>query len=62
MAAQPQLCAVCLDAADTDGEDGGQGVRTLVCGHRFHEDCIQVWLSEKGCCPLCRVPCHCRVI
>eukprot|EP00932_Pfiesteria_piscicida_P020433 SRR837773.7239.p1 GENE.SRR837773.7239~~SRR837773.7239.p1 ORF type:complete len:242 (-),score=28.39 SRR837773.7239:1-726(-) len=56
LAGQSQLCAVCLDIADGDsGEDGGDQTRTLKCGHRFHHVCIEPWLAERRCCPLCQM-------
>jgi hypothetical protein len=27
------------------------------CGHRFHRDCIEQWLSAKNTCPMCRSVC-----
>jgi len=42
-------CVICLN----DFQSGDQ-VRTLPCTHNFHKDCIDGWLSQKGCCPICR--------
>ncbi|CAN6477052.1 unnamed protein product [Victoria cruziana] len=44
------LCAVCL------GEfEGGETAKLLpLCGHFFHADCIDEWLSSHTSCPLCR--------
>mmetsp|Transcript_6454 Transcript_6454/g.9177 ORF Transcript_6454/g.9177 Transcript_6454/m.9177 type:complete len:231 (+) Transcript_6454:92-784(+) len=55
---QPQVCAVCLDSVGSghDDECASAKIRTLRCGHRFHEDCIDPWLAERGRCPLCLVP------
>lgn len=41
-------CAICLDVL--------QDVYPLVCRHRFHKKCIQTWLRENDCCPMCRKP------
>lgn len=42
-------CAVCLLDYRT-----GDRLRVLPCGHRFHCDCVDKWLTEQSCtCPLC---------
>lgn len=43
-------CAVCLSQVT-----GGDKIRSLpVCNHRFHSDCIALWLKNHSTCPLCR--------
>jgi len=41
-------CAVCL----CDFE-GGEVLRRLPCGHRFHSSCVDKWLRRNKVCPLC---------
>lgn len=40
-------CSICLD-------DEENGVITLLCGHRFHQTCIEEWFGHEESCPLCR--------
>jgi len=43
-------CAVCLGAIQV-----GAMVKLLpACGHVYHRDCIDLWLSSRCTCPLCR--------
>lgn len=45
-------CAICLDAFNP-----GDTVRLLPCGHDFHRECIDGWLTRPGVvprCPLCK--------
>lgn len=44
-----QFCAICLANYENDVE-----IRELPCCHRFHKDCIDVWLSKNNSCPACR--------
>lgn len=44
------ICAICLEDLQDDNN-----VRGLICGHVFHDECIDPWLTErKGCCPTCK--------
>ncbi|CAN6461091.1 unnamed protein product [Victoria cruziana] len=43
-------CAICL--SEFDEEDVFRLLPT--CGHGFHPDCIDVWLSSHCTCPICR--------
>eukprot|EP00747_Dinoflagellata_sp_TGD_P186937 gnl/TRDRNA2_/TRDRNA2_44331_c0_seq1.p1 gnl/TRDRNA2_/TRDRNA2_44331_c0~~gnl/TRDRNA2_/TRDRNA2_44331_c0_seq1.p1 ORF type:complete len:185 (-),score=22.95 gnl/TRDRNA2_/TRDRNA2_44331_c0_seq1:21-575(-) len=45
-------CAVCLEAF-TEGEKLPQ---LPMCGHVFHDRCLQPWLERRGSCPRCRAP------
>ncbi|KAG7344008.1 ring-like zinc finger domain containing protein [Nitzschia inconspicua] len=43
-------CAICLDEFESK-----EKVRILPCKHRFHEDCLVPWLTERhSSCPLCK--------
>lgn len=43
-------CAICLENLEDD-----EDVRGLLCGHVFHQICIDPWLTERrGCCPICK--------
>ncbi|CAN1759421.1 E3 ubiquitin-protein ligase ATL41 [Linum perenne] len=43
-------CAMCLSLLEED-----EMVRCLPnCGHRFHADCVDKWLSCHTTCPICR--------
>ena len=57
------MCTICLSAL-VDGQSDGEAIRTLRCGHRFHEGCIEEWLPRQALCPCCRQPVRppCRVI
>ncbi|MED6146799.1 hypothetical protein PIB30_038029 [Stylosanthes scabra] len=45
-------CVICLSGFE-EGEVG----RTLPkCGHAFHVECIDMWLSSHSNCPICRAP------
>lgn len=40
-------CCICY-------QDDNKIIRKLKCGHEFHLDCIDKWLSNKTICPMCR--------
>ena len=42
-------CVICIE--DFQGDDTA---RKLACSHIFHKDCIDPWLTTKGCCPICK--------
>jgi len=43
------ICSVCLT-----GFEGGESLRMLPCLHRFHKECVDMWLTRKPFCPLCK--------
>ncbi|TID23804.1 Zinc finger RING-type protein [Venturia nashicola] len=48
---RPERCLVCL----SDFEDKEEARKLIRCGHLFHKECIDQWLTEgRNSCPLCR--------
>lgn len=43
-------CCICLEYFD-----GVSKILTPICGHLFHENCINVWLEKNESCPQCRL-------
>ncbi|ETP08281.1 hypothetical protein F441_15719 [Phytophthora nicotianae CJ01A1] len=50
-ASENACCTVCLSAFQVNSP-----VRMMPCFHRFHPQCIDPWLQEKGLCPICKFP------
>nr|CAB3450081.1 unnamed protein product [Digitaria exilis] len=50
-AAAAAECAVCLGEL----EDGEEARFLPRCGHGFHAECVDTWLSSHTTCPLCRL-------
>lgn len=43
-------CAICIEQFEDDDL-----VRGLICGHVFHQECLDPWLiKRKACCPMCK--------
>merc|ERR1712217_887573 len=43
-------CSICLVDFNV-----GDSLRSLWCGHGFHQECVDRWLAQKDECPVCRV-------
>jgi len=43
-------CAICQDSLTAEQE----GRKLNACGHWFHKDCIDTWLTRNVRCPVCR--------
>lgn len=46
-------CSICL--ADYEA---GESLRQPKCGHSFHKDCLDTWLTSKAVCPICQQNCR----
>lgn len=42
-------CTICLE-----GYEDTEKVRLSMCGHLFHMDCIDEWITKHASCPYCR--------
>lgn len=42
-------CCICLDEMETN-----ERVRKLPCKHNYHVKCIDKWLKQNKCCPMCK--------
>ncbi|KAL4308384.1 hypothetical protein GQ457_01G005990 [Hibiscus cannabinus] len=47
---EESCCSICLQGL----KDGEMGRNLPRCGHGFHLNCIDEWLSRQGTCPMCR--------
>ena len=47
---EEQICSICLLLFQHDDE-----ISRLNCGHMFHTNCLNEWISNKKNCPLCRI-------
>lgn len=45
---EPITCSICLDNISNSD------VKELRCNHKFHRNCINIWLQDNNTCPLCR--------
>lgn len=46
----PEDCSICMEKLTYKTH--------LQCGHCFHDDCIDTWLSTHNTCPICRQNCN----
>lgn len=47
----PMECSICLEPARTSEKE----FAVTTCGHIFHRDCINLWLTNARNCPQCRI-------
>ena len=43
-------CPICLH----DFSEGDTLTMSVICGHVFHKDCLDMWLPKSASCPYCR--------
>ena len=43
------FCSICQDNIDKNVI-----VRKMICGHKFHQACVDKWLENNANCPICR--------
>ncbi|NBP00278.1 MAG: hypothetical protein EBU90_09170 [Proteobacteria bacterium] len=48
-----QFCCICQHDCLK-----GEIIRELLCQHSFHINCIDTWLCDNKCCPLCKSTLH----
>ena len=44
-----ETCVIC----QCDYEEG-DNVKTLICDHQFHDECVMGWLNNNSTCPICK--------
>ena len=49
LTARSTQCAICLEPYQ-DGDE----LRTVMCLHHFHKNCIDQWLRTNCICPICK--------
>ena len=47
---EEEICSICLIFFKN-----GDQISCLNCGHLFHTNCVNKWISNKKNCPLCRI-------
>jgi hypothetical protein len=46
-------CNICLEDFDATTKENNQSI-FLNCGHKFHQECVLIWLDTHNSCPVCR--------
>jgi hypothetical protein len=44
------MCPICQEMMEDKNK-----IKTLECKHKFHNECINVWINMRNLCPLCNV-------
>jgi hypothetical protein len=47
-------CSICLADATAEEVEKQTEVYKLQCGHKFHQDCLNPWMTTANTCPVCR--------
>jgi hypothetical protein len=53
------ICCTSLNLPSIYNQSKGQDslIRTKLCGHSYHTECIMAWLQYQEHCPICAVKC-----
>lgn len=51
MGAVDSTCAICMDEYDEESK-----ITKMHCGHSYHTECINEWLTKSAVCPYCKQP------
>jgi hypothetical protein len=50
-----ELCSICLEPLyDKEDLENNKPVISLKCNHMFHKECLDPWVINHKCCPLCK--------
>jgi hypothetical protein len=57
---EEQSCSICLEKFNiekyqAESEENQTIVELIVCNHRYHIHCLELWLRVNRSCPLCRI-------
>ena len=50
-------CSICMESIPATRKTN---ICKLICGHEFHDTCIQVWALQNDSCPICRGRIRCQ--
>lgn len=45
---ETNICCICLESLNYD-------IKILNCSHKYHKECIDIWLKKQKKCPCCRI-------
>jgi hypothetical protein len=60
---QDTICPICFDPLQlaagnvlvvSDATQDGSAAHPVICGHKFHSNCINGWIATHNTCPMCR--------
>ena len=49
-----EVCSICLEELFPEDVENSNQVIELKCNHMFHKECLDPWVINNKCCPLCK--------